>query len=66
MAEALDIRWSLRRPRRERRSAEFWSKLRPREILDERRTTEGEVIGPYESPYAIANGYNASREIVRP
>jgi hypothetical protein len=66
VAEAFELKWSARRPRRERRSAEFWGVLRPREILEERRNADGSIIGPYESQYAIANGYNSARDIVQP
>jgi hypothetical protein len=68
VAVSLDLSAARRmqRNRAARRSAQFWGRLKPREILDERQNERGELLGPYEAEYQIANGYCDSREIEQP
>ena len=61
--EPVPVHWSSRR--RERRSAEFWGTLRPRDILID-RSEKTENLGPYETTYEVRLGYSAERVIVRP
>jgi hypothetical protein len=61
--EHVPTHWSSRR--HERRSAEFWGTLRPREILEDRVASK-ENLGPYEVRYEVTRGYGTDRVIVRP
>jgi hypothetical protein len=68
MADSLEDRvnyWSLSQPRRATRSANAARRIQPREALGERGAGR-EMLGPYETRYEVARGYNTTREVLQP
>lgn len=66
MADALDVNhWSPNRARRARKVARLRLALSPNEVLDARIGADGDLMGPYETKYSVAYGYE-NRETDQP
>ena len=57
--------WKRRAPRRPRAKEEA-PVLQPDDLLTERQTDDGRVMGPYETAYDLSSGYGLERIIINP
>jgi hypothetical protein len=59
--------WKRRGPRNEPQSARGnQPSLQPENLLTERRTEDGHLMGPYETTYDLTSGYGLDRVIINP